>query len=59
MTEQERKDFLLLQGRVLALEDRLKRFEDFWGWKKDDEIGAYTFTINYQPKKEETGEGLF
>jgi len=55
MNESERKQFLLLQGRVLtlehkvdeeinriirnlqgrvlALEDRLERFEKFWGWK--------------------------
>jgi len=36
VTESERKQFLLLQGRVLALEDRLARFEKFWGWKNQD-----------------------
>ena len=45
MNETERKQFLLLQGRVLALEDRLERFEKFWGWKNqgkpsDEDIKA-------------------
>jgi len=70
MTEQERKEFALLQGRVLtlehkvdeeinciirnlqgrvlALEDRLERFEKFWGWKNqdkpsDEDTKAYIF----------------
>jgi len=36
MTESERKDFNLLESRVLALESRLERFEKFWGWKNQD-----------------------
>ncbi|MFZ2937620.1 MAG: hypothetical protein WA066_02825 [Candidatus Omnitrophota bacterium] len=48
VTESERKQFLLLQGRVLALESRLERFEKFWGWKEqdkpsDEDIKAYIF----------------
>jgi len=55
MTESERtriietrKEFKLFQGRVLALEDRLERFEKFWGWKNqdkpsDEDTKAYIF----------------
>ena len=48
MTESERKEFALLRDRILSLEDRLERFEKFWGWKEqskpsEDETKAYIF----------------
>ena len=36
MTESERKEFGLLICRVVALEEKLVRFEQFWGWKEQD-----------------------
>ena len=64
MTESERKEFKLLENRVLALEDRLERFEQCGGWKEqgkpsEDETKVYIFDavvkkVEFERESEET-----